>query len=57
MSSEQRYDYSYEQFVQDDLPSLSPFGDITFLSDVDPPFYGLQENCPAESQQNGQPFN
>jgi len=57
MSSEHRYDYSYEQFVQDDLPSLSLFGDITFLSDVDPPFYGLQENCPADLQQNGQPFS
>jgi hypothetical protein len=57
MSSEQRYDYSYAQFVQDDLPSLDLFDDSTITSITDASSFNLQENCLANSQQGGPSFS
>src|SRR5438874_7176165 len=57
MSSEQRYDYSYAQFVQDDLPSLDLFGDSAITSITDASSSNLQENCLANSQQGGPSFS
>lgn len=59
MSSEQSYDYSYEQFVQDDLPSLDLFdlpdldlvGGSSMTSITDTSFYKSQEKCLTDSQQ------
>lgn len=56
MSSEQGYDYSYAQFVQDDIPSLGLFGDSTTASISDAPPYDLQYDCLANAQQNGQGY-
>ena len=47
MSSEQWYDYSYEQFVQDHLPNLGLFGNSTTT---------LIADASANPQQHGQSF-
>jgi len=57
MSSEQRYDYSYAQFVQDDLPGPGLFGgDLNVPSITGAPTYNFQENYPTIPPQEVQPF-
>lgn len=56
MSSEQRYDYSYEQFVQDDLPSLDLFGDSVMTSLSDAFSDSVQHDHPPHSQKDEQSF-
>ncbi|KAL9620311.1 MAG: hypothetical protein Q9160_005110 [Pyrenula sp. 1 TL-2023] len=56
MSSEQRYDCSYAQFVQDDLPSLDLFGDPTLSSVSDAFPDSLFDEYLANSQLGGQSY-
>jgi hypothetical protein len=57
MSSEQRYDYSYEQFVEGSLPSFDLFGESTGASTANFSPHELQEEYSANFQQVGQSFN
>jgi hypothetical protein len=51
MSSEQRFNFSYEQFVEDSLPSFDLFDESAGTSS-----YELQEDHLANPQQIGQSF-
>jgi hypothetical protein len=73
MSSEQRYDSSYEQLVQDDLPDLNPFGlppldlfdlpnldlsgDSSLVPMTETYSYNPNEYCPGNSQEVGMSFS
>jgi hypothetical protein len=57
MLSEQRYDFSYAQFVQGDLPTFELFGDSTIPPTTGTPFYNFQENYMANPLQGGHSFS
>lgn len=54
MSSEHGYDYSYEQFVQDSLPSFDLFGESTGTSTASVPSYEHQEDYLVDLNEVGE---
>lgn len=56
MSSEQRYDYSYEHFVEDDLHSFDLFGESVGTSSANLSSFELPEDYSANSQRVRQLF-
>lgn len=56
MSSEHRYDYSYEQFVLDSLPSFDLFGEPTRTSTTSVPSYESQEDYLPDLNGVGESF-